>query len=406
MIAGEKHRFDEEPSILQSSNACDRPVGLAFIAGQLGLGGAEQQLYYLLSGLNRSRFRPIVISLGPMANEYWEQPITKLGIPVYHIPRHLGRPLRALRIADLLRVQNLQIVHGWVFHSNPYSALAGRLAKISIRLGSMREAYSGLPQGRFLRWLGYRGLDGLVTNSTRTSEQIEKLHLTRARVQTVPNGVSVPETINSIERSRLKLELGYSNTDLLIGSIGRIDENKNFSMLLRVFAPLTKKWPALRLIIIGDGPLKSQLAALAEGLGVASKVCFPGAIPQAARYLPAMEVCCLTSYTEGMPNFVMEAAAAGLPVVATRCGDSVHLIEEGVSGYLVLPDDDGTTSAHLDLLLRSPELRFRFGQAARERMSHAFSVNAMVTRMTQVYEEALAEKRPAYLRRRAEWRLS
>lgn len=381
------------------------PVGLAFIVGQLGLGGAEQQLYYLLSGVDRSRFRPIVISLGPKPNEYWEQPITKLGIPVHHIPRHIARALRALRIANLLRLQKTQIVHGWMFHTNPYSAVAGRLANVSVRLGSMREAYSGLPNGTLLRWMGYRGLDTLITNSTDTARQVENLDLTSARIRMVPNGVSIPEPVSESERYRLRAQLGHSSADLLIGSIGRMDDNKNFSMLLRVFAQLTKKWPGLRLVLIGDGPMKPELTVMAKSLGIASKVNLPGSIPLAATYLPAMDICCLTSYTEGMPNFVMEAAAAGLPVVATRCGDSVHLIEEGVSGYLVLPDDDRTTSAHLDLLLRSPELRFRFGQAAREKMSHEFSVNTMVTRMTQVYEEALAEKTPTYLRSRAEGQL-
>ena len=367
--------------------------GIAFVVGQLGLGGAEQQLYYLLSGLNRSRFHPIVISLGPAPNEYWQQPIAELGIPVHHIPHHLGRAVRTFRIADLLRVQNIQIVHGWVFHSNPYSALAGRIANVSIRLGSMREAYRGLPEGRFLRWVGYRGLDVLVTNSIKNVRQLEKLHLTRARVQMVPNGVFIPEPINPVERNRLKSELGYSNTDLLIGSVGRIDENKNFFMLLRVFASLTQKWPALRLIIIGDGPLRCQLAASAEALGVASKVRFPGAVPMAARYLPIMEVCCLTSYTEGMPNLVMEAAAAGLPVISTRCGDCLHLIEDGISGYLIGSDDVGSMSAQVDRLLAHPEDRVRMAQAGREKMRREFSTEGMVTRMTQIYEELLIEKK-------------
>ena len=92
------------------------PLNLAFIVGQLILGGAEQQLYYLLSGIDRSRFRPIVISLGATSHEYWEDPIIELGIPVRHITRDLGRSIRACRI--------IQVVHSWVFHINGYSALA------------------------------------------------------------------------------------------------------------------------------------------------------------------------------------------------------------------------------------------------------------------------------------------
>src|SRR5688572_26245082 len=123
-------------------------VGLGFIAGQLGLGGAEQQLYYLLAGMDRSRFRPVVISLGPTPHEYWEERIVRLNIPVSHVPRKLGRTVRAVRIAGILRAENVQIVHAWVFHANPYSALAGRIGRVPIRLGSMQEAYNGLPNDK------------------------------------------------------------------------------------------------------------------------------------------------------------------------------------------------------------------------------------------------------------------
>jgi glycosyltransferase involved in cell wall biosynthesis len=381
-------------------------IGLAFIIGQLSLGGAEQQLYYLLSGLDRSRFRPLVISLGPTRNEYWEQPILQLGIPVWHVPRRLGRTLRTLRIAAILRAEKVQIVHGWVFHSNPYSALAGRLANILIRLGSMREAYAGLPEGKLLRWIGCRGLDALITNSAKNALQVQDLDLMSAPLQVVPNGVAIPEPVSEAERNRLRAQLGCSSADLLIGSIGRIDENKNFSMLLRAFVRLTKKWPSLRLVLIGDGPMKPELTVMAESLGITSKVSLPGSIPLAARYLSAIDVCCLTSYTEGMPNLVMEAAAAGLPVVSTNCGDTVDLIEHGVSGYLVDPDDDLSMSAHLDTLLANLKHRFRMGQAGRDKMRHQFSIKSMVGRMTQVYDEVLAEKREAPLRPRAEGRLS
>jgi glycosyltransferase involved in cell wall biosynthesis len=257
----------------------------------------------------------------------------------------------------------------------------------------MQEAYNGLPNDKFLRWIGYRGLDVLITNSRATAGEIEQYALTTARVHIVPNGVHVPAPFSSIERSRLKSELAYSETDLVIGSIGRLDANKNYSMLLRVFATLHEKWEMSRLLIIGEGPLKSQLLEMAKQLGVASKVRFPGAIPLAARYLPAMEICCLTSYTEGVPNVVMEAASAGLPVISTRCGDTAYLIEEHISGYLVSPDDDVTMSKYLDQLLSNPEQRFRMGQAGQEKMRREFSIGSMVKRTTLLYEELLSEKR-------------
>jgi glycosyltransferase involved in cell wall biosynthesis len=279
-----------------------------------------------------------------------------------------------------------------MFHTNPYAALAGRLANAPIRLGSMREHYQGLPSGKWLRWIGCRGLDALITNSGETTRQVEKSNVTRARVHTVPNGVPIPEPVGYAERCDLKMQLGFSKTDILIGSIGRLDENKNYSMLLEAVVTLTNDWPNLRLIIIGEGPMKSQLLDTAHKLKIANKLKLPGKIPQAARFLHAMDVCCLTSHTEGMPNLVMEAAAAGLPVVSTRCGDTAELIDHGRSGFLVGDGDSSGMAGYLKTLISQPEQRREMGYAARERMRRDFSIGTMVKRMTGIYEQMLGAK--------------
>src|SRR5262249_47665507 len=212
--------------------------GLAFIVGQLVIGGAEQQLYHLLSGLDRSRFRLLVISLGARPDEYWAQPIKSLDIPLWHMARALGRTGRVRQIASLLRSEKMQIVHAWDMHTNPYAAVAGRLAGIPLRLGSMRLNYELLTDNKFVRWIGYRGLDFLVANSARAAEQVRRLRLTRAPVRLVPNGVHIPPQVSQAERSRLKSELGFADAHLLIGSIGRMDRNKNHILLLHMFAAL------------------------------------------------------------------------------------------------------------------------------------------------------------------------
>ena len=247
---------------------------IAYIAGQLILGGAEQQLYYLLARLDRAKYRPIVIHLGSTPDEYWARPITELGIPVQHLPRSLGRSRRAYRIAELLRDERTDIVHGWMFHTNPYAAVAGRLSNVPVRLGSMREHYEGLPPQKWLRWIGFRGLDALITNSTQTTLQVEKLGVTKARVFTVANGVAIPQFVSSTDRRELKKSLGFATTDILIGSIGRLDKNKNYSMLLTAFAPLARECSNLQLVIIGDGPMRSELLELGKNLISESRYIF------------------------------------------------------------------------------------------------------------------------------------
>ena len=370
-------------------NSARRSLRIALITGQLGLGGSEQQLYYSLRGLDRSRFSPMVISLGPHPDEYWSEPIKELGIPLWHLRRSLGRAGRLLQITRILRSQNIELVHSWVFHANIYAAAAGRLAGVPLRLGSMREQYIGLPRDRFIRWAGYRGIDALITNSAVVAADVKERRLTGAPINVVPNGVDVPPLAGALETRRLKAELGFKETDFLIGSIGRIDSNKNHLMLLRSFAVLADKWPTLRLVIIGNGPLQPTLVQVAEQLGIASRVSLPGTLPRAARFLPAMDICCLTSYTEGLPNLLMEAAAAGLPVVSTNCGGSVELIDDGLTGFLVSCDDVANMARFIDVLLTNPDQRRRMGLAARQKMCRQASIHQMATFLMTAYDETL-----------------
>ena len=247
------------------------------------------------------------------------------------------------------------------------------------------------PWGPFLEVGGLSRFGRISYKSAKATRQVQKDHLTKAVVRFVPNGVNIPLSVTDTRRAQIKSELGFNCNDLVIGTIGRLDANKNQAMLLRACAPL-KDSPTVRLAIIGDGPTKVNLMAHAKALGIESRVSFLGSMPEAARYLPAMEVACLTSYTEGMPNLIMEASAAGLPVISTDCGDTSELIENGVTGYLVSTDDHTTMSEYLDLLLKNCELRSRMGQAGQEKMRREFSVETMIKRMTQVYEDALDGK--------------
>ena len=100
----------------------------------------------------------------------------------------------------------------------------------------------------------------------------------------------------------------------------------------------------------------------------------------------------MTSYTEGMPNLIMEASAAGIPVVSTRCGDSARLIHHGVTGFVVSPEDNLAMIAYLHQLLGDLEWRVRMGRAGREKMQREYGVASMVARISEIYERALSEK--------------
>lgn len=367
-------------------------IRIAFILGQLRQGGAEQQIYHLLCNLDRSRFVPIIISLGPKPEEYWTRPIRDLDIPLWHFKRSLGRLGRTIQIARLLRQENIQIVHSWFYHTNFYASLAGRLSNVPVRLGSLRGSFKRLSRYTLVYWLGCWGVDAFITNSSVAASELLECRRPRAKIEVVPNGVAIPPEVSQDEVAQLKVELGFDKNDLLVGTIGRLDLNKNHQMLLKVFSKLTHKWDELRLVVIGDGPLKPQLLKEIETLRLSNKIRLPGALPHAAQYLPALEIVCLSSLNEGMPNMIMEALAAARPVVSTHCGSIGELVEHGRTGYVVPENDVEKMSWYIDSLLADPDMLCQMGNKGRKTMHDKFSINLMTSRMMKIYEQVFRER--------------
>ena len=245
-------------------------------------------------------------------------------------------------------------------------ALSGFWKPTPVRVGSIRTNPNRFAKRHFLRWLGQQGLDLLISNSAVAVQSLESSR--KDLVRYIPNGVPIPDPVSAEKIVKLKSELGFKSTDRLIGCIGRLDRNKNQAMLIRSFATLAAYKPDTFLVLFGNGENRSELERLVCEKNMTDRVRFLGETSQAAQYLPAFEVNCLTSYYEGMPNAIMEASAAGLPVIATDVGGASEVIEHGRTGFLVRPDDDSAFITCLEQLLTNPVLASSFGSAGMEKM--------------------------------------
>ena len=366
---------------------------VAFITGQLGLGGAEKQLYLLVKGLVQEGWHVSIITLNPDKGEYWEDPLRDLGIRIHGISTALSRSRRLLDVTRILRQESVEIVHSWNMHTNLYAAAGGRLSGTAVRLGSERCNHhsSHKALGRWGYTLSLCGLDSLVVNSAAAAGFLLGCR-PKLKVRVVANGVEIPEPPATEEgKQRLRLQLGISNSSLVIGAVGSLVPRKNFKALISAVSALGAKPGHTVLVLIGDGPLRAELERQALANFSVDKVVFPGAVPDAAAWYPAFDLLCSSSLDqEGMPNVLMEAGAAGLPVVATAVGGALELVEDGVNGFLVPPENIDSMVQKLEKLLRDPDARRRMGQAGREKMRREFGVSAMVSRMMQVYEEILS----------------
>jgi glycosyltransferase involved in cell wall biosynthesis len=373
-----------QSSVLCPPSSVLRGLRICFIAGTLGRGGAERQLYYILKTLSACQAEPLVICL--TSGEAWEEPIKELGVSVVSIDRSCSRARRAFKIALLARRFRPQIIQAQHFYANPYAALAGRLLRVR-SVGAVRSSGAAelAANGPLLRHMASRWPDRLLCNSEAARQHLAAAGVVGNKLAVLPNVVDT-SFFPAVQHSR------HEPTRIL--GIGRLTEEKRFDRFLRIISQVAASGLAVSAHIVGNGPLRCDLEKQAGTLGLREHVTFHGEQPDAAPYYSNADVFLLTSDYEGSPNVVMEAAASGLPVVASRVGDVERLVDHGLSGFLFQPQDETTAAESLTQLARDVELRRRMGTEARKKMESERSLTTLAPLLEQIYEPLLRNSRP------------
>jgi glycosyltransferase involved in cell wall biosynthesis len=210
----------------------------------------------------------------------------------------------------------------------------------------------------------------------------------------VPNGIDTA-LFGAVggHRAAAREQLGIPATSPVVGSVSRLAEVKQQDVLIRALARLRPEFPDARLLLVGDGPTRPRLEHLVAELGMADVVRFAGYQSNPERFLAAMDVFALPSRAEGMPLVVLEAWAAGLPVVATRVGGIPWMIEDGRTGYVVESGDVGGLAARLRPLLADPAKAREMGRAGQEVARAEYDVSVMAGSYDRHYRELLAAGR-------------
>jgi glycosyltransferase involved in cell wall biosynthesis len=323
-----------------------------------------------------------------------EAAVEALGIPVQRIPPSRWKVDRLLHLAAWLRRERPLLVHSWVFSSNTYAAWGGALAGVPARVGSLRgdAFYENTVQWKapplFLR-LGLEAPHAVVVNSAAAAAAIAERGPRSARIRVVPNGIDLA-ALRSAAAAGESPEREPSAPVLAL--VGNLIPRKNAPMFLRVIAGLQARYPGIEGWLIGDGPERRPLETLAEEMGVSDRIRFWGQRADVARLVARADILCHCSHSEGLSNAIMEASGLGLPVVATRAGGTDEIVEDGVTGFLVDADDDGTMAGYVDQLLGDPDRRARMGDAGRQKMEREFALEQMVKNIVAVYRDLLDGK--------------
>lgn len=290
--------------------------------------------------------------------------------------------------ADVFRARAVDVVQ--CFQWRP--ALIGMAAARVARRGRIVAGRRSVPVERgaraFFEELVVRFADRIVVNA----EALRPRGAAGGRTDVIPSGVDTdlfrPRTGARAEaRARLGLDLAHP----VVGTVGRLDPRKGTDVLLAAAAQLIKKGlPELRVVVVGDGPLRDELPALAARLGIAERVHMLGDRSDVPEVLAALDVFVLPSRSEGMSNALLEAMASALPVVATAVGGNPEAVSADTTGVLI-PSDDPTMMADAVLrLVTSPSLAAELGGAARRRVEERYGARAMVRRLEAIYDAVAA----------------
>jgi glycosyltransferase involved in cell wall biosynthesis len=373
------------------------PIKVAFCIDTMQFGGTELNAVRTAERLDRNRFDLRVICLqtsGPLLARY-----EAAGIPVHRFPidnLYGPKTLRqAFAVARFLRGEGVSIVHSHDQYSNFFASLSARIARTPVIIASKRWGRPSFKY-RVVAAAGFRLAHRVLANSGWVAQALEQEDgVSRRRIVVIPNFVDDSALAPPPPgwREGLLQELDLGGDVQVVGILARLEPIKDHASLLRAVAALAPRWPKLRLLLVGeclDGATLPALERLADELGIRPIVRFAGRRPQTPTTHHLFDISVLSSLSEGFPNSVVEAMAAGKPVVATRVGGIPDAVREGETGLLVPASSPDALAAAIESLLADPERRRRMGAAGQARVREEFLAGRVIGSLERFYEEMVA----------------
>ncbi len=360
------------------------PKTVLHVVDGLGLSGKTRNLVSVVSRLDRRRFTPVVCRLNAERSPLVGQ-LEAAQVPLHTIACEDGvTPGIVLQLAKLAWSVKADIVHCYNPRPMLYGGLAARAIRIRATLGFLSafacqvpdRSYSFLPQplttasrrNVYRNRLAATAMRFIVSVSASLGRrfcQYNGVPLEKLRV--IPYGAELAavDRVTAEQASAFRQQLGFRGNDVVIGSVGRLVEQKDYPTQLRAFALAATRVPGLRMAIAGDGPLRSMLEQMARDLAIADRVRFLGNQDDVPLLLRSVDLFALSSKFEPFGVALVEAKAAGLPIVATAVNEIPEIVADGDSGLLTPPENAPNMAALFVKLAEDPDCRVRLGTRAR-----------------------------------------
>jgi glycosyltransferase involved in cell wall biosynthesis len=370
----------------------DRPIHVVHVMPQIGTGGAEKQLYALIVNSDPAVVTHEVLYFSDSRDDEAYRLYAGGGVRITRVPRSKKRPVRFVQqFAATIRACQPDIVHCWLFSGSiwgRWAALHAGARNVIIAHRNCDLSYA--PVLRFLEMFT-TGKVHYLANSRACGKYIgQRLGVSPDRFNIIYNGLRHEAFDIPSQRKELFGGLEIPNDARIVTMVGRLMPQKNYPMFVRVACEAKSRNMPLHFVAVGTGTLKGQLESLAASLDVSNRVHFIGIRNDIPAILRSSDIFLFTTLYEGFPNAILEAMAAGLPVITTDFEGADELVSDGVNGRVVPIDDVHRTVAALQDCLDDPEGTRRMATTAQSFVRQEFSMQKMVARTTALYKAILA----------------
>ncbi len=367
------------------------------------ISGGEKVLFDLATSLKE---RGHVVSVvcpdpGQLPDE-----LAKYGIRTRIIPYHKTYDLHAAhRLARFIRSEKIEVLHSHSMLTNIIARIAGHRARVPVSVSTehltMELARGGRGKGLRERMMAayYRLLDNytsrfnqrVIAVSRAVRDDLIEQGIPARRIAVIQNGIKIPD-IGPGAGDRIRRELGIKPGETIIGAVGRLSPQKDYSTLLRAFQEVIKSCPGIDLLIAGDGHLRRELEKLTCDLGIGEQVKFLGHRSDILEVVSSFDIYALSSLWEGLPLAVLEAMMLAKPVVSTAVPGTAEAVIEGETGFLVPLRDSAVLAGRIIELVKDPERGRTMGEAGRKRAVEKFSLERVVDEHEELYRTLLIRR--------------
>jgi len=373
------------------------PYAIAFCITGLEPGGAEKNLVELATRLDPTRFRATVYSLGPRPQRrVLVERLQEAGVDTYFLDCTQQRQyfLAVKRLTDGLRQLRPALLQTFLFHANLIGAAAARRVGELPFVTGMRVAEPHRPLRSMLEKYGTSRAGRSICVSDEVARQTQRVD--REKIVVIPNGVDVSKF--ALSGDSLREFPAPASGRKWLTYVGRLDRQKRVDRLVAAFASLPETLPRHDLLIVGDGPLRAKVQRQIAACGLTDRVRFTGWREDIPAILQATDILLLASDWEGMPNVILEAMAAAVPVVSFDVPGVLQLLGERVREQVVFRADCRSEAERIAqfaqrivALAKTPQLRNRIGEENRQRVRTHFALTQTVAAYEAVYSELLRD---------------